>query len=96
MFGRRLVGRTDRIVSRGCPTSPCRFALAGECGSIAVFLLGPQVFVDRSREMPPSKKGRSVWRVLVAVAVAIATVVTMILVGNQMALADVWWGSGRF
>ncbi len=46
--------------------------------------------------MPPSKKGRSVWRVLVAVAVAIATVVTMILVGNQMALADVWWGSGRF
>jgi low affinity Fe/Cu permease len=46
--------------------------------------------------MPPSKKGRSVWRVLVAVAVAIATVVTMILVGNQLALADVWWGSGRF
>ncbi len=46
--------------------------------------------------MPPSKKGRSVWRVLVAVAVAIATVVTMILVGNQMALADVWWGAGRF
>jgi hypothetical protein len=46
--------------------------------------------------MPPSKKGSSVWRVLVAVAVAIATIVTMIVVGNQMALADVFWGSGQF
>jgi hypothetical protein len=42
-------------------------------------------------KMRPSKKGRSVKRVLVVVAVAVATVVTVILVGNQTALADVIW-----
>ena len=90
------VGRTDRIVRRGCPTSPCRFAQPGECGSIAVFLRMSQVFVDGSREMRPGKKGRSVTRVLVAVAAGAVTVVTIFILGQHAALADVFWGlAGR-
>ena len=45
-------------------------------------------------KMRPSRKGRSVKRALVVAAVAVATVVTLILVGNQTALADVIWLSG--
>jgi len=42
-------------------------------------------------KMRPGKKGRSVARLLVATALAVATVVTVVLFGNQMALADVFW-----
>ena len=42
--------------------------------------------------MRPGKKGRSVARVLIAVAAAAVTVVTVIIVGDHTALADVQWG----
>jgi hypothetical protein len=47
-------------------------------------------------KMRPGKKGRSVARVLVAVAAAAATVITVVILGEHTALADVYWGlAGR-
>jgi hypothetical protein len=45
--------------------------------------------------MRPGKQRRSAMRLLLAAVVAVGAIVALILVGDQTALADAWWGSGQ-